>query len=122
MRQSQTHFDFVQLASDTQHEAQEFEKPRFSTHDCMHEVPEMMHRTAQPCTEPWSESNLEQVDATSLSAWQSPWANGSSASIAFTASVRMVRDRELRRRTRRRVAGSHAHRTVATVQRTLPGR
>ena len=68
LRQSQTHFDFVQLASDTQHEAHEFEKPRFSTHDCMHEVPEMMHRTAQPCTEPWSESNLAQVDATSLSA------------------------------------------------------
>ena len=54
----------------------------------------MMHRTAQPCTEPWSESNLEQVDATSLSAWQSPWANGSSASIAFTATDLMFRPRD----------------------------
>ena len=51
LRQSQTHFDFVQLASDTQHEAHEFEKPRFCTQDSMHEVPEMMHRTAQLCTE-----------------------------------------------------------------------
>ena len=86
------HFDFVQLASDTQHEAHEFEKPRFCTQLCMQEVPEMMHRTAQPCTAPWRLSNLPQVVSTSLSAWQSPWASGSSASIAFTASVRMFRE------------------------------
>jgi len=48
LRQGRMQLDRVQDARLTQHVAQPSVKPSRVTHDCMHEVPLMMHEIAQP--------------------------------------------------------------------------